>query len=172
MTTAQLWAVQEDDERPGIIKQYANAILAGDISDTLKLIKEASKMDKPEAEKDIESKSIQELAIGEDDEAFYVALISENTNQLLRKNISPQETARLTQNLDIFRTKLREIRSRRPKEGTTLAKVLEAAKSVPVKAKTVKKPKSTHVKKKTTARKPAGAMQKKKTGTNTLKAVK
>lgn len=162
MTDSGLNKVCIDENRPGIIKQYANAILTGEIADTLKIIKEVSKMDRPDAEANRkEDKSIEDLAIGDDDEAFYIALIQQNTMQLLRKNISPQETARLTQNLDIFRTKLREIRSRTPKANTTLAKVLAAASTGPKKHQ---KAKPTSVMKKTAASKAAGASKKKKMG--------
>ena len=72
-------------------------------------------------------RDIIELAVGDDDEAFYEALIKENVEQLNSGNVSPQEVARLSQNTNIFRKELREIRSRKPKENTKLAKVLKAA---------------------------------------------
>lgn len=94
----------------------------------LEIIDSPSKMDKLyqgriKAQHD---RDIMELAVGDDDEAFYEALIKENVEQLNSGNVSPQEVARLSQNTNIFRKELREIRSRKPKENTKLAKVLKA----------------------------------------------
>ena len=93
------------------------------------IIDNPSKMDKLyqgrlKAEND---KNIMEVAVGDDDEVFYEALIRENVQQLNTSNISQQEVARLTQNINIFRKELRDIRSRKPKKGTVLEKVLEKA---------------------------------------------
>lgn len=93
------------------------------------IIENPSKMDKLyqgrlKAEND---KNIMEVAVGDDDEVFYEALIKENVQQLNTSNISQQEVARLTQNINIFRKELREIRSRKPKKGTVLEQVLEKA---------------------------------------------
>lgn len=95
----------------------------------MEIIEMPSKMDKLyqgrlKAEND---KNIMELAVGDDDEAFYESLIRENVQQLNSGSTSPQETARITQNLSIFRKELRDIRSRKPKKGTVLEKVLEKA---------------------------------------------
>ena len=95
-----------------------------------------SKMDKLyqgrlKAEND---KNIMEVAVGDDDEVFYEALILENVQQLNSSNVSAQEAARITQNLNIFRKELHEIRSRKPKKGTVLEKVLEKA-AIPPKSK-------------------------------------
>lgn len=92
-----------------------------------------------------QKESIMDLAIGEDDEAFYEALIRENVAKLDESRNSAQEVARITQNLNIFRKQLREIRSRKPKKGSVLQQVLEAAKE-PVKV-VPQKPKKTKVKK-------------------------
>lgn len=93
------------------------------------ILENPSKMDKLyqgrlKAEND---KNIMEVAVGDDDEVFYESLIRENVQQLSTSNISQQEVARLTQNINIFRKELREIRSRKPKKGTVLEKVLEKA---------------------------------------------
>ena len=93
------------------------------------IIENPSKMDKLyqgrlKAEND---KNIMEVAVGDDDEVFYEALIKENVQQLNTSSISQQEVARLTQNINIFRKELREIRSRKPKKGTVLEQVLEKA---------------------------------------------
>jgi hypothetical protein len=107
------------------------------------IIENPSKMDKLyqgrlKAEND---KNIMEVAVGDDDEVFYEALIKENVQQLNTSNISQQEVARLTQNINIFRKELREIRSRKPKKGTVLEKVLEKA-AIPPKSKTPEKKKA------------------------------
>ena len=106
----------------------------------IEIIENPSKMDKLyqgrlKAEND---KNIMEVAVGDDDEVFYEALIRENVTQLNTSNISQQEVARLTQNINIFRKELREIRSRKPKKGTVLEKVLEKA-AIPAKSKTTGK---------------------------------
>ena len=123
----------------------------------IEIIENPSKMDKLyqgrlKAEND---KNIMEVAVGDDDEVFYEELIRENVAQLSTSNISQQEVARLTQNINIFRKELREIRSRKPKKGTVLEKVLEKAALPPKKKKPAKKkaPKTASkasVKKKTT----------------------
>lgn len=83
--------------------------------------------------------SIMELAVGDDDEAFYEALIRENVAKLDENRSSTQEVARLTQNINVFRSELREVRSRKPKKGTTLERVLVAAEMVQEKTKKGKK---------------------------------
>lgn len=113
-----------------------------------------------------EEENIMDIAIGDNDEAFYETLIRQNVVQLQSSSTSPQEVARITQNINIFRKSLHEIRSRRPKEGSTLAKVLEAA-NTPKKLK-----KSTSVKKKVTVSKAAGASKKKKMNSKSLKGAK
>ena len=121
------------------------------------IIENPSKMDKLyqgrlKAEND---KNIMEVAVGDDDEVFYEALIKENVQQLNTSNISQQEVARLTQNINIFRKELREIRSRKPKKGTVLEQVLKKAAIPPKTKKPAKKQASktaskAPVKKKTT----------------------
>lgn len=103
-----------------------------------------------------EKESIMDLAIGDDDEAFYEALIRENVIKLDESRASAQEVARITQNLNIFRTRLREIRSRKPKKGTVLERVLELSNKKPEappkrlkQAKTTKKEQKPNKKKKT-----------------------
>lgn len=107
----------------------------------IEIIKSPSKMDKLYSAR-LKAKTeadIMEISVGDDDEAFYEALIRENVQQLNTSNISQQEVARLTQNINIFRKELREIRSRRPKKGTVLEKVLEKAAIPPKSVKQVKK---------------------------------
>ena len=93
----------------------------------IEISREPSKMDKLHKTqlKARQDKEVMDLAVGDDDEAFYEALIKENVEQLNSGNVSPQEVARLSQNINIFRKELREIRSRKPKENTKLAEVLK-----------------------------------------------
>ena len=95
----------------------------------VEIIQNPSKMDKLYSAR-LKAKSeadIMQIAVGDDDEAFYEALIRENVTQLNTSNISQQEVARLTQNINIFRKELRDIRSRKPKKGTVLEQVLAKA---------------------------------------------
>lgn len=123
----------------------------------IEIIQNPSKMDKLYSAR-LKAKSeadIMQISVGDDDEAFYEALIRENVQQLNTSNISQQEVARLTQNINIFRKELREIRSRKPKKGTVLEKVLEKASIPPKSKKPAKKqasktPSKAPVKKKTT----------------------
>lgn len=119
----------------------------------IEIIQNPSKMDKLYSAR-LKAKSeadIMQIAVGDDDEAFYEALIRENVTQLNTSNISQQEVARLTQNINIFRKELREIRSRKPKKGTVLEKVLERAAlpKKPAKKKASKTASKASVKKKT-----------------------
>lgn len=112
---------------------------------------------------------IMDIAVGDDDEKFYESLIRQNVSQLNSSSTSPQEVARLTQNINIFRKSLHEIRSRRVKKGSVLEKVLIAAE------KGHKKPnvkKTTPVKKKTTSPKAVEAKKSVKTDTKSLKTNK
>lgn len=130
----------------------------------MEIFEEPSKMDKlykGKLEKD-QSESIMDIATGDDDEAFYIALIKQNTVQLNSSSVSQQEVARLSQNINIFRKELKEIRSRKPKTGSVLDKVLKAAEGGPVKAKALTKPKA--AKKKVTPRASAKLKPKKTTG--------
>lgn len=125
---------------------------------------------------------ILNIAISDDDVAFYEALIKKTATQMSSSSASQQEMARLTQNMNIFRTQLREIKSRSVKKGTVLARVLEAAsepkrpttkpKASKVVKKSVKKAKPTSVKKVSTAPKGAGAAKSKKTSVVPSKAKK
>ena len=111
-----------------------------------------------------------ELAISDDDEKFYEAEVRDLVAQRSDKNNSPQEYSRLSALIMKARDNLKEIRSRKPKEGSTLANVLSAAaknREKIAKKKIVAKKKSTPVK--TTSRKAAGAPKKKKTTSTTSK---
>ena len=139
------------------------------LSRWLEIIDNPSKMDKlyqgrlrAQAEAEI-----MDVAIGDDDEAVWIALIRKNAAQLDASTSSPQEVARLSQNLGIFRDKLHEIRARKPKKGSTLERVLEAAaKSATKSAKPAKK-KATKVPK--TAKNTKKSQKTAKIGTKTVK---
>jgi len=133
-----------------------------------------SKMDKlykgrldKEAETDI-----MDLAIGDDDEKFYESLIRQNVEQLTSSSISQQEVARLSQNINIFRKELRDIRSRRPKSGSVLEKVLAKAATPSNATKKAKKPAKSTPKKAKTAPKAVRATKKKKVIKDTSNATK
>ena len=93
------------------------------------IIENPSRMDKLyQGRLAVQSKqSIMDLAVGDDDVAFYEALIRENVTKLDENRNSAQEVARLTQNLNIFRAELRDARSRSPKKGSVLERVLLAS---------------------------------------------
>lgn len=129
-----------------------------------------SKMEKISKAKMEEGREVNliELSTGDDDEEFYKAIINEAAIQLSSSGTSPQEVARLTANINIFRKELREIRSRSVKKGTKLEIILAAAAAGPKKApkpvtRSKKSAKTTSVKKKTTAPKAARAPRSKKT---------
>lgn len=69
--------------------------------------------------------NLMEVAVGDDDEQFYIDLILKNVAEL--EGSSPQEVARLSQNINIYRKQLQEIRSHKPKANSTLSRVLAAA---------------------------------------------
>jgi len=87
-----------------------------------------------------QEQNINEIAVGDDDEQFYEALIKQNVAQLNSSSVSQQEVARLTSNINIFRKELRSIRSRTIRKDTVLAKILDQADGV--KPKVVKKVKT------------------------------
>lgn len=69
--------------------------------------------------------NLTKVAVGDDDEKFYEDLILKNVAEL--DGASPQEVARLSQNINIYRKQLQEIRSHKPKANSTLSRVLAAA---------------------------------------------
>lgn len=69
--------------------------------------------------------NLTKVAVGDDDEQFYEDLILKNVAEL--DGASPQEVARLSQNINIYRKQLREIRSHKRKANSTLSRVLAAA---------------------------------------------
>lgn len=119
----------------------------------LEVFENPSKMDKLTQGriKAQEEASIMEIAVGDDDEAFYTGLIRKNVSEL--DGASPQEVARISQNLNIYRKQLQEIRSRRPKDGSVLDKVLKEIDNVVVKPKVQSKSRKKPVANKKTAKK-------------------
>ncbi len=104
----------------------------------LEIFENPSKMDKLSQGriKTQKEASIMEVAVGDDDEAFYMDLIRKNVSEL--EGASPQEVARLSQNINIYRKQLQEIRSHKPKANSTLSRVLKAADLVKADNKTPK----------------------------------
>lgn len=135
----------------------------------LEIFENPSKMDKLsqgriKAQKEA---NLMEVAVGDDDEQFYKDLILKNVSEL--EGSSPQEVARLSQNINIYRKQLQEIRSHKPKANSTLSKVLAAAsKPKPTakkasKSKAVAKNTSKSSKKSKTLKKPSSKMPSKAT---------
>ena len=128
----------------------------------IEIVGNPSKMDKLYQGRlqDKERESIMDLAVGDDDEAFYEALIRENVQKLDESRNSAQEVARITQNLNIFRKQLKEIRSRKPKKGSVLERVLELS-TRPAKppSKPEEKPRQTTKKRKKTTKKKGKKMK-------------
>ena len=129
------------------------------------------KLYKGRLDKEIET-DIMDLAIGDDDEKFYESLIRQNVEQLTSSSISQQEVARLSQNINIFRKELQNIRSRRPKSGSVLEKVLAKAAAPSNAAKKAKKTTKSTSKKAKTAPKAVGATKNKKVIKDTSNAAK
>lgn len=110
----------------------------------LEIYENPSKMDKlykGKLDKQNEE-DIMKVAVGDDDEAFYEALIQQNVKQLESSSVSQQEVARLTSNINIFRKELRSIRSRTIRKDTVLARIMDAANEVKVAPKATKKAKT------------------------------
>lgn len=143
MTEDELMQVVKDKTRAKVVRTFAEAIVGGDNEQAMEHLKDSLKLSAAAGNKKEDDKTdINSLAVGDDDEAFYEALIKENVAMLTRKNASPQEVARLSANINIFRKELSLIRSRNVKKGTTLAKVLEAAQKAPKKSTKAKKAKA------------------------------
>lgn len=120
-SAADLRGSQEDLEKTLPSEGYAALMRWLEIFDN------PSKMDKLsqgriKAQKEA---NLMEVAVGDDDEQFYIDLILKNVAEL--EGSSPQEVARLSQNINIYRKQLQEIRSHKPKANSTLSKVLAAA---------------------------------------------
>jgi len=108
--------------------------------------------------------NLMEVAVGDDDEQFYKDLILKNVSEL--EGSSPQEVARLSQNINIYRKQLQEIRSHKPKANSTLSKVLAAAtksKLAPKTKTSVKRPKKTTCSKKVASKSPSKVSKSAKT---------
>lgn len=105
-----------------------------------------SKLDKDEEE------DLMNLAIGDDQEAFYVALVKKTAREL-NESATSQEVARLSMNLKIFQSELAAIRSKKAKKGSLIEKIMTAS-ALPVQApRNAIKPLKKAKKKTTTKRK-------------------
>lgn len=118
-------SAQELQEQAAKLKETLPAEGYAAVARWLEVFENPSKMDKLTQGriKAQEEASIMEIAVGDDDEAFYVGLIRKNVTEL--DGASPQEVARISQNLNIYRRQLQEIRARKPKGGSVLAKILK-----------------------------------------------
>ena len=83
-----------------------------------------SKLDKDEEE------DLMALAVGDDQETFYVALVKKTAREL-NNAATAQEVARLSMNLKIFQGELANIRSKRAKKGSLLDKIMQASAGLP-----------------------------------------
>lgn len=169
-SAAELRASQEELERTLPAEGYAA------LARWLEIFENPSKMDKLsqgriKAQKEA---NIMEAAVGDDDEAFYMDLIRKNVSEL--EGASPQEVARLSQNINIYRQQLQEIRSHKPKAGSVLAEVLAlaqkpktATKDAKAAAKTTKKRSKTPTKRTTRKKDPSKTAPKGKKEPKTIK---
>lgn len=112
--------------------------------------------------------NINEIAVGDDDVAFYEALIQQNVQQLNSTSVSQQEVARLTSNINIFRKELRTVKSRTIRKDTVLSRIIDqvdGVKQKPIKKKPAKKSVKKRVKKDVDGTKPVkkSVTRKKKT---------
>lgn len=95
----------------------------------LEIYSNPSQMDKI-AKAKMEDDNIDDLlklAIGDDDEKYYLAEIESLFRQLHGSGVSPQEYARLSALMAKARDGLRQVRSRKTKKGSVLEKVMEKA---------------------------------------------
>lgn len=95
-----------------------------------------------------QEETLVDLALADDDEAFYEALIKKTALEISECTGNTNEIARLTMNLRVFKKELREIRSRKVKKGSVLEKTLLATARTPKPPKTRKKAAKTAKKKK------------------------
>ena len=103
-----------------------------------------TKLDKEEEE------DLMNLAIGDDQEAFYVALVKKTARELNAAATS-QEVARLSMNLKIFQGELSAVRSKKAKKGSLIDKIMLASSMTPEPPKNANKRPKTATKKKGSA---------------------
>lgn len=103
-----------------------------------------SKLDKDEEE------DLMNLAIGDDQEAFYVALVKKTAREL-NESATSQEVARLSMNLKIFQSELAAIRSKKAKKGSLIEKIMSAS-AMPLQAPQSAKKAPKKAKKKSTTK--------------------
>lgn len=97
-----------------------------------------------------QEETLVDLALSDDDEAFYEALIKKTALEISECTGNTNEIARLTMNLRVFQKELREIRSKKLKKGSVLEKTMLATARKPEPPKTPKKAAKTAKKKKGT----------------------
>ena len=95
-----------------------------------------------------QEETLVDLALSDDDEAFYEALIKKTALEISECTGNTNEIARLTMNLRVFQKELREIRSKKLKKGSVLEKTMLATARKPEPPKTPRKAAKTTKKKK------------------------
>ena len=85
--------------------------------------------------------SLVDLALDDDDEKFFEALIKKTAMEIDECTGNTNEIARLSMNLRVFKNELRDIRSRKPKEGSVLDRVLKTLETPKPEPKKATKPK-------------------------------
>lgn len=103
-----------------------------------------------------EEEDLINLAVGDDPEAFQIALVKRTAKEL-KNAATSQEVARLSMNLKLFQRDLAEIRSKRSKKGSLIEKIMNASSSRPDPLQIANKRANTAKSKKTTTRKKASA---------------
>lgn len=73
-----------------------------------------------------QEEDLMELAIGDDQEAFYIALVKKTAREL-NESATSQEVARLSMNLKIFQSELAAIRSKKAKKGSLIEKIMSVS---------------------------------------------
>ena len=95
-----------------------------------------------------QEETLVDLALSDDDEAFYEALIKKTALEISECTGNTNEIARLTMNLRVFQKELREIRSKKLKKGSVLEKTMLATARTPKAPQRAKKAPKTAKKKK------------------------
>lgn len=109
------------------------------------------------------------LAVGDNDEKYYEGIIKQIAIQMNGASTSPQEFARLSANMNIARKELREIRSRKPRQGSTLGNIVDRIAEINSAQKLNRVKASTKATKKKTAPKAVKAPKTKKMSPNVAK---
>ena len=97
-----------------------------------------------------QEETLVDLALADDDEAFYEALIKKTALEISECTCNTNEIARLTMNLRVFKKELHEIRSKKLKKGSVLEKTMLATARLPKPPENAKKAAKKPTKKKAT----------------------